>query len=158
MKEHKSPVGKVLALTLCLLGSQSALAVLGQRADSVTQMATKMKAQIKAATATSSAYTAQDVVANGTTVREYYNSDGVVFAVAWHGVLEPDFASLFGDYYTEYSQSLREVKRSAATKKNLSMETTRMKVRKSGHMRSWRGLAYVTSLVPAGVNVEDLSL
>ncbi|HEX7674633.1 MAG TPA: DUF2844 domain-containing protein [Bdellovibrio sp.] len=161
MKEHKGPGpvrGIQIALALCLLSSSSAFAVLGQRSDSVVKMATSMKAKIKAASTSSSAYTAQDVELNGTKIREYLNSDGVVFAVAWQGVIEPDLSSLLGDYYTEYSQALRTTEKSAATKRNLNIETTRMKVRKFGHMRSWHGLAYVSSLVPEGVSVEDLSL
>lgn len=148
----------ITCAVIALCSSSSAFAVLGQRSDSVTQMATRMKAKIKAASTTSSSWTAQDLVTEGTTVREYLNSDGVVFAVAWQGVLEPDLSSLLGDYYTEYSQALRSTARSPMTKRNLNVETNRVKVKRFGHMRSWHGLAYLPNLVPAGVSVEDLSL
>ncbi|WP_413289396.1 DUF2844 domain-containing protein [Bdellovibrio sp. HCB337] len=92
---------------------------------------------------------------NGNTVKEFSSSEGVVFAVSWRGISKPDLNALFGSYFNEYTEAFDKVPKQYGVK-SLSMKTTQMVIRRGGRMRDQSGFVYVPSLVPEGVNVEDL--
>ena len=115
-------------------------------------------------------YSVQTLDTGGTLVREYVAANGVVFAVTWKGIVTPDLKSILSGYYDEYAAaksvqasatsaivSKAERKRVRATNRRQEViQTSRMTVRRGGHMRAWRGKASVPSLIPEGVNVESL--
>jgi hypothetical protein len=92
---------------------------------------------------------------NGNTVKEFSSIEGVVFAVSWQGISKPDLSALFGTYFTEYKNAFEEVPKQYGVK-SLNLKTTKMVIRRGGRMRDQRGFVYVPSLVPDGVNVEEL--
>lgn len=100
-------------------------------------------------------YSIYEYQQNGNTVKEFSSLEGVVFAVSWQGISKPDLKTLFGSYFTEYKDALNEVPKQYGIK-TLSMRTTKMVIRRGGRMRDQRGFVYVPSLVPEGVNVEQL--
>jgi len=130
------------------------LAALGEKTSSVQNDISKLNASQKA-TKSEVLYTVHEMVADGNTIKEYSTSDGVVFAVSWRGISKPDLSVLFGSYYSEYMETLDEAPKQPG-KRNVSMKTPRMVVRRGGHMRDQRGFAHVPSLVPAGLKLEDL--
>lgn len=100
-------------------------------------------------------YTTYEYQQNGNTVKEFASVEGVVFAVSWRGISKPDLKALFGAYLEEYFEALNEVPKQYGHK-TVSMKTTKMVIRRGGRMRDQRGFVYVPSLVPEGVNVEQL--
>ena len=100
-------------------------------------------------------YRVHEIVEPEHKVREYVTPDGVVFAVTWRGMGQPDLQQLFGAFYQEYQEadiaSHRPVGR--APKK---VKSTNMITEKFGHMRDVRGRAYIPNLVPAGVDLKDI--
>lgn len=137
-----------------LLLASSANAALGEKSSSVQNDVSKLRASQKA-TVLEGPYSVHEFTADGTTIKEYSNMEGIVFAVSWRGLAAPDLEVLFGSYFSEYQDTLEVAPRQPG-KRSVSMKTGRMIVRRSGHMRDQRGFAHVPSLVPTGLNLGDL--
>jgi hypothetical protein len=107
------------------------------------------------ATASGAQYSVHETVVDGNTIKEYSNAEGLVFAVSWRGIAKPDLSVLFGSYYDEYMKTLESAPKQPG-RRSVSMSTSRMVVRRAGHMRDQKGFAHVPSLVPVGLYLEDL--
>ncbi len=100
-------------------------------------------------------FTIHEISLSGRLIKEYVNRDGIVFAVAWRGISQPDLAVLFGSYYQEY---LSETSRQNQNQRN-SLRMTKTKnvtVERHGHMRDIRGKAYLSRLLPANITPEEI--
>ncbi len=89
----------------------------------------------------------------GTTIREYADITGKVFAVTWSGPLMPDLRQLLGPYFPQYAAN------DGDRKGGHSHRTVRQEdliVHSSGRMRAFSGKAYLASAVPTGVIIDDL--
>src|SRR3954470_15153914 len=51
----------------------------------------------------------------GTTIREYYGANGVVFGIAWDGEWTPDLQQFLGSYFEQYKRSATAARRAGAT-------------------------------------------
>jgi hypothetical protein len=91
----------------------------------------------------------------GTVVHEYATPQGTVFAVTWQGPLPPDLALLFGPYYQAF-QSAAAAQARPGMHRQLSVAGPDLVVQASGRLRAFRGIAYVPSLLPAGVSAANL--
>ena len=90
----------------------------------------------------------------GTTIREFYGTSGIVFGVAWDGEWTPDLQQLLGSYFNRYQQGAATARRAAKNRGRLAIDDNDLIVHASGHTRSSTGIAYVRSLVPAGVSAD----
>jgi hypothetical protein len=150
---------RVLALcTFSLLGAlllqAPATAYLGGDADSVGADRDAMHAQLRSTPM--QLYNVHEIsTTNGALVHEYTTRQGTVFAVSWQGQLPPDLAQLFGNYYKQYQNAAMAQSR-PGMHRQLSIANPDFVVASTGRLRSFRGKAYVPSLVPAGVSVADL--
>jgi len=144
-----------VAALICLLASQAALATLGENVSSVESDRAHMKAA--AVTTTESAlYTVHEMqTPSGTTVREFANAGGTVFAVTWSGPFPPDLRQTLGTYFPKY-QTAPRAKRYGHS--HDVVEQPDLVVTSSGHLRSFSGSAYVPQLVPADVSIDQLLL
>ncbi len=112
-------------------------------------------------TTPSALYTVNATTVGLNSIREYTRADGVVFAVTWTGPSHPDLEALFGSYYSEY-QAADEARVKGMGQmgqkghSGVAFKTARIAIRRGGHMRALRGSAVVSSLVPNGVNAEEL--
>jgi hypothetical protein len=89
----------------------------------------------------------------GTTVREYVNPQGQVFAVAWKGPFKPDLRQLMGGYFDRYVQ--------AAPNSHTGHNAARIAlpdlvVQSMGHQRAFSGHAYLPPMLPADVAESEL--
>lgn len=99
-------------------------------------------------------YTIQDIQAgDGTTVREYVASDGKVFAVTWSGPVMPDLEQLFGGHYQPYRGELQARQPGRGP---LRIDRGDLVVESGGHMRAFRGRAYLPQRLPAGVSADEI--
>lgn len=135
--------------TLVILFSSLSLARLGDR---VAPAQLPAGVQGKAAVA----YEVRTRQENAVEIKEYVSRDGFVFAVSWRGVAEPNLSELLGSYFAEYDRGFRANRPSQRTRKSIVVESEQVVVKRFGHMRDLRGVAWVPSLVPAQVNVEEL--
>jgi hypothetical protein len=87
------------------------------------------------------------------TVRQYAGQDGRIFGVVWDGSVKPDLAELLGPYYQQYLEAAK----AAGYVRGLGrVEQPDFVLRVSGHMRHYLGIAWVPSLLPAGVATGDI--
>ncbi|RYZ87183.1 MAG: DUF2844 domain-containing protein [Proteobacteria bacterium] len=143
-----------LLFVFATAGSSWAHAALGERSTSVKQDVTSLKAAQKVSTSKND-YTIHEMVADGNTIKEFSNRDGLVFAVSWRGISKPDLSILFGSYYGEYMASIDRAEKQHG-RRSVSVQTNRMVVKRGGRMRDQRGFAVVPSLVPEGLSLEGL--
>ena len=88
----------------------------------------------------------------GTTIREYYGPNGIVFGVAWQGPWQPDLRQLFGDYFERYQTGVQRARRARATRGHVAIDDGTLVVKIGGHLRAIAGVAFVPQLLPAGVD------
>jgi hypothetical protein len=90
---------------------------------------------------------------SGTIVREYVSPEGRVFGVAWQGPRLPDLRRLMGNYFDRW---VHAVSKPRAARGPLFIEQPDLVVQSSGHLRAFRGRAYVPTMLPASVRAEAI--
>ena len=149
----------VLTTIFCLgslLLSQSAYATLGENSDSVSRVQKAFNATKKPGTSSIN-YTVEVLTSPGSVIKEYLSKDGTVFAVTWKGLSRPNLALLFGQYYQEFAQASELKQRTLSIRaRRETIHGSSIQVFRSRHGHDNRGLAYVTSLLPAGVQPKEL--
>jgi hypothetical protein len=152
---------QITALMLCLVllaGTlalpRQAQATLGEGVDSVAKDRRAMSAA-KGVVTSRNNYTVHEVTSAATTVREYINASGVVFAVAWTGMVFPDLNSLLGSYASEFRDAKRRSPRKHG-QKQLKVRGERVTVETWGHMRNLQGRAFLPAMLPEGVTVNEI--
>jgi len=139
-------------LLILTLGTVPAWAVLGQDESSVS--VDKQYLRSEESVHAFEAYKVHQLTApSGTIVREYVSPQGVVFGVTWQGHYMPNMQQLLGSYFTNLhtaSPSQTQVRHL----RGLIVKTDEFVFVNGGHMRFWKGRAYVPSLVPSNVVLE----
>lgn len=92
----------------------------------------------------------------GTTVREFTNAAGLVFAVRWEGPLLPDMGLLLGAYASEYQQAVQRQRDVGLRGGGLQAQKPYFVMLSRGRMGQFSGHAYLPAQVPAGVDMEAL--
>jgi hypothetical protein len=148
------PVKKA-ALLLALLGAFSAplWASLGANSASVRGDSAHMNGTLRSIK--NARYTIQEIqTSNGQTVREFVSPGGSVFAVAWEGPTTPDLQQLLGAYFEQFRQASEQ--RQHQSRGPLVIETPTLVVQQSGHLRAFRGRAYLPAALPSGVQASEI--
>jgi hypothetical protein len=102
-------------------------------------------------------YTTQELqLDSGTLVREYATPAGVVFAVTWRGPVLPDLSALLGNYFSTFKQETDQARTAGKRGAPVNLMRGDLVVRSNGRMRNFFGHAYVPSLIPPGVLINDL--
>ncbi len=155
MKRRLDALFPALVLFAAILAAaQPTQATLGEPVDSVTSDQKALSAALGAKTARTG-YTVQEVVSDSVRVREYISPSGVVFGIAWNGLIHPDLSPLLGSYAGEYREALRQTPRKPG-RRSSKVKTNRLVVEKWGHMRNLQGRAYAPALIPPGVSVDEI--
>jgi hypothetical protein len=147
-------LGKVPLVAVLLGFTLRALASLGGDITSVEVDRAHMNATVNVTT--TDAYNIHQIQArDGVFVDEYVSPAGTVFAVTWHGQFPPDMQQILGTYFSQYTAAL------AAQEKHyghrpLTIEQSGLVVQTGGHMRDYFGRAYVSGLLPHGVNPNQI--
>jgi hypothetical protein len=99
---------------------------------------------------------------NGSVVREYMNTDGMIFAVAWRGPGRPDLRQLLGPAFDTFQTSVTAadfsatlsstgtVVRHGRLRRPLIVEQRDLVVHSAGHPGAFFGYAYLPQKIPAG--------
>ncbi len=90
----------------------------------------------------------------GHVIHEFLSPGGTVFAVAWQGPSLVDLRTLLGSYFTQYAQAAATTSRSPEARVGVS--SPGLVVQQSGHMRAFRGRAYIPRLIPQGVDINEI--
>jgi hypothetical protein len=134
--------------------AQRTEATLGESAGTV-ETDRKALSAVRGATTAHKSYTVYEINSSSTVVREYVSPTGVIFGIAWKGLVYPDLGPLLGSYASEYLEALRQTPRQYG-RRSLKVKTDRVVVEKWGHMRDLQGRAYVPDLIPAGVSIDEI--
>ncbi len=123
---------------------------MGGSAESVATDQSKFHA--KRAIVEREQYTVHEISADdGTVIREYVTPAGKVFGVSWTGPTIPDLTQLLGTYNTEFHAAMHATR---GRRNNAAVHNPDLVVESSGHMRSFRGRAYLNSMLPGGVTQD----
>ncbi len=131
-----------------------AFATLGGGTDTVSKDLQALHANHRAK-AVKDKYSVEEITADAVTVREYVTLSGVVFGVAWNGYVHPDLLQLLGIYSSEYTEFHNKTAKNPG-KRQQKITTKNIVVEKWGHIRSLKGRAYAPSLIPYGVNADEI--
>jgi len=129
-------------------------ATLGESADSIDSDRKALSA-VRCATRLRNGYTVQIIESDSAVIREYVSLSGVVFGIAWNGMLHPDLTQLLGSYAGEYQEAMQKTPRKPGQRR-LQVKTNRVVVEKWGHMRNLQGRAYAPALIPPGASVDEI--
>jgi Protein of unknown function (DUF2844). len=149
-----TPFRKVLApcaFFALLLCSSPASAALGGDATSIGTGQTHLLASARLRRATT--HTVHELqAATGTTVREYADNGGKVFAVSWQGPFRPDLRQLLGAYYETYLKAAK----GRVARGPVNIEVPGLVIHMSGHQRAFYGRAYLVDRVPQGLSTDEI--
>lgn len=150
-------VGLLLACGMCgamaTLGQAPSASMIGAFASPVPAA----KAAASGSVAGSSLYSTHVTqLENGTVVREFSNSMGVVFAVSWQGPVLPDLTELLGSYFKTFKAAAEQARASGRRGGPMGLVRDDLVVSSSGRMRDFSGYAYAPALVPTGVSIKDV--
>jgi len=141
----------ILAVLLMLMmGSLPAWAALGDDVSSVNSDVQALRGQHRMVVKVG--YNLHQITTpDGSVVNEFVSPAGTVFGVSWQGHFMPNLQQLLGTYLTNLQQGQRTqvVRRRAVT-----IQGDNFVFSSVGHLRSFRGRAYVPGLVPANLTPE----
>ena len=141
-------------LAFVLFFASPSFATLGKPESSIENDRKHFKMNRKSASPQAN-YTIHTLEADGTTVREYVSMNGVVFGIAWNGLTHPDLTPLLGGYNPKYKElSIKNPRLQG--KRSHQMKSDTLVVERWGHMRNLQGHAFDPSLIPAGVNPNEI--
>ena len=136
------------ASSILLLSASPTWAVLGQPASSVASDQQRLRGERRSMAGET--FSVEEISsADGMVVREYVTPSGQVFGVSWLGPVRPDLKTLLGDYFREFAQASRS---SAHGRRPLLVRTDHLVVETGGHVRDFRGRAYLPGLLPESVS------
>ena len=144
--------------TFVLLGTgivSPVFAILGE--DRATIRSEWQNLPYRHESAVKSGYTVETLIRPESTIHEYFDSDGKIFAVSWRGTEMPDLERLFGRYFQEFQAGLAERRKSVRVRRiPVHLKTEHLVVETGGKPRELWGRAYLHSLLPAGVSEEEI--
>jgi Protein of unknown function (DUF2844) len=141
-------------LAALLLPAASAWAALGGDVAGVQSEQSRMRASRVVASAPQGVTVHDTRLADGSSIRQYVNARGIVFAVAWSTRLKPDFSQLLGRYETEFDAGVADAVRPPGLKRTLEVQRGELVVHSAGRIGAFVGKAWLTSQLPAGVSPD----
>ncbi len=86
----------------------------------------------------------------GIAVREYVSRSGTVFAVSWSGPVMPDLRTLLAAHFARYAEAMSAPH--TGLRKSVSIATPELVLQSGGHLRAYRGWAYLPAMLPPGTS------
>lgn len=86
-------------------------------------------------------------------VHEYLNATGLVFGLAWAGESKPNMSSMLGSFAGRYQFALSQPSSARAP---VAINTPDFVVQTGGRMNHFFGVAFLPTLAPQGVSLEDI--
>ena len=88
---------------------------------------------------------------DGTVVNEFVSPAGTVFGVSWQGHFVPNLHQLLGTYISNLQEGRRT---RIAPRRAVTIQGDNFVFSSMGHLRSFRGRAYVPGLLPSNLAAE----
>ena len=143
------PVRTLLpAVSILFLSATPTWAVLGQSVASVASDQQHLRGERRSIAA--DAFSVEEInSAAGTVVREYVSPAGQVFGLSWRGPVRPDLKLLLGEYFPAFERASLSA---AHGRRPLVVRTDELVVETGGHVRDFRGRAYLPAFLPESVS------
>jgi Protein of unknown function (DUF2844) len=141
----------MLIFSALLAGSVPAWASLGDSVTSVASDQRMLEGQLRSTQM--QGYSVHEITqANGMVITEYVSEAGLVFGVSWSGPNLPDLSSLLGSSFSAFqSANQRASANKTRARGPIVVRNGDLTVESHGHMRAFRGRAFLNSLLPSGV-------
>ena len=144
-----------LVACIALAGSSAAFAALGGDAGSVAIDRVAFAAQLR--TTATLQYDVHEISSGAQTVHEYVSRQGQVFAVTWQGAVRPNMRQLLGEYFGRFqSAAVVAHQQNPGQHRQFHLARPDLVIVSSGRLRNFRGIAYLPTLMPAGVTADQL--
>jgi hypothetical protein len=131
-------------------------AVLGGDAASVEGDRLQMRATRQAAASGLSSTVHEIRLADGSTIREFVNGRGIVYAVAWSTRVKPNFEQLLGPHAAAFDAEAVSAARQPGLKRSIGIDRDDLVVVSSGRPGAFVGRAWLKSQLPAGVLADAI--
>jgi hypothetical protein len=101
------------------------------------------------------AYTeTKKVLDSGTTVHEYLDAGGNVFAVSWSGPFLPNLKEILGEHFDVMTAQQRNQR--AGGRSPLHIRQSDVVIDSEGHMGAFQGRAWLPAQLPAGFDPQAI--
>jgi hypothetical protein len=154
-------IATALRLLLCAglgLGAMHSQAALGEGENSIGLERMQMRARHQVSSAAQySLHALTD--SQGGVVRQYVNRQGRVFAVQWISPIYPDLGTLLGADHAAYRRAgALQAQSGPGLQRQLRHSGPDLVIQSQTHLNIFRGYAYKPSLLPVGLDVQQLGL
>ena len=149
---------RLLGATLLALAASHAHAALGDTVASIALDTARLGDAHRVVIASASASVRTHVITlrDGSVIKEFVGNDDRVFAVTWNTRFKPRLDGLLGQYAQTYATAAGQAARSPGIRHSLAFNDGDLVVDATAHLNAHAGLAYLRSLVPADVRVDEL--
>jgi hypothetical protein len=149
----RSSMKSILAVVLVAAGMSTGWAALGGQPAKLGPHVAAARSQT---TSTGqAAYTeARKTLDSGTTVHEYLDAQGNVFAVSWSGPFLPELKEILGEHFETLAAQQR-IQR-AGGRSPLHIKQPDVVIDSEGHMGAFQGRAWLPAQLPAGFDPQAI--
>ena len=146
----------VVAVAL-VLASARAGATLGEPVATVDAVLARLNGARRVVQAQAARFQVHVItLADGSSIREYVAPSGIVFAVAWSTRLKPRLETLLGAQAPAYAAAASAAMAAPGVRHGVSLASGDLVVQANAHLNAHVGLAWLRSLVPEGVRIDEL--
>jgi hypothetical protein len=150
-------IGRAAALAIAVTVSAStAWAALGESVSSVQTEQAQMRATRLSAPAAAGVSMHELRLADGSSIRQYANAQGIVFAVAWSTRSKPDFGQWLGRHAATFDAGVTEAARQPGLKRSAVVEQGDLVVQSFGRPGAFSGKAWLKSQLPGGLQTDAI--
>jgi hypothetical protein len=152
-------VARSLAATLAIsiaAASPSAWAALGESVSSVQAEQAQTRASRTSSPAASGVSTHELRLADGSSIRQYVNAQGIVFAIAWSTRIKPDFGQWLGRHAATFDAGVAEAARRPGLQRSVVVERGDLVVESFGRPGAFTGKAWLKSQLPTSVQADAI--
>jgi hypothetical protein len=142
---------------LLLVAGNGARATLGDPVATIDADRVQLKGEHRVVQSSTARFQVHVItLADGSSIREFANADGIVFAVAWSTRLKPRLDALLGAQAGRYAAAASAAMATPGVRHGVSLSSGDLVVQASAHLNAHVGIAYLRSLVPEGVRIDEL--
>lgn len=95
-------------------------------------------------------------LADGSSIRQFVNAQGIVYAVAWSTRVKPDFRQLLGRYAADFDAGAAAALRTPGIKRSAVIDQGDLVLHSGGRQGAFVGKAWLKSQMPAGTSADAI--
>jgi Protein of unknown function (DUF2844) len=151
-----SLVARIAALSLLSLAGAASWGVLGGDVAGIQADQTRMRAT-RLSTDTAQGGSVHEIrMPDGSSIRQFVNAQGIVYAVAWSTRLKPDFAQLLGRHAADFDAGVSAVAQTPGIKRSAVVDRGDLVVVSAGRPGAFVGRAWLKSQLPQGTGSDAI--